>query len=299
MSKINEQIERLRELIRRCYGVVASKNGIVPDAEERNMENLPAAIASMPLGMYDQLEEVGWTKEQIQDLKDEANLEATKLSMTATSLTQEEKSKVIFAKGLDKPTKLTNYLYNYNNVEYIPKIDCSNLLAGEHPSCFRNIGKSRRMVDVYLYNLNADYTGKWQRNYAFNTMLYGSSKVRSFTMLGDLSFNLKGHPFYECSGLVSITLGNCSKMEVFDAFKSGGSNPTNLENFSVEALPDISLVGLIANNMTKLTHDSLMNIINALPVSSGGYTCTLNATNLAKLTDEEKAIAIDKGWTLN
>lgn len=60
-----------------------------------------------------------------------------------------------------------------------------------------------------------------------------------------------------------------------------------------------------------LTHDSIMNVINNLydlnlneNLSVDGvcqYTQSLNlgATNLAKLTDEEKAIAVSKGWTLS
>ena len=48
-----------------------------------------------------------------------------------------------------------------------------------------------------------------------------------------------------------------------------------------------------------LSHDSLMNVINeAADVTSSPKTLTLGATNLAKLTEEEKAIATSKGWTL-
>lgn len=48
-----------------------------------------------------------------------------------------------------------------------------------------------------------------------------------------------------------------------------------------------------------LTHDSLMSIINALEkMTSGTWTVTLGSSNLAKLTDAEKAIATGKGWTL-
>lgn len=51
----------------------------------------------------------------------------------------------------------------------------------------------------------------------------------------------------------------------------------------------------------KLSHDSLISLINALADYSGTsttYTCSIGTTNLAKLTDEEKAIATQKGWTL-
>lgn len=53
---------------------------------------------------------------------------------------------------------------------------------------------------------------------------------------------------------------------------------------------------------TKLDHESLMSLINALKDYSeeGGTTkkVTLGTTLLAKLTDEERAIATQKGWTL-
>lgn len=47
MSKINEQIERLRELVRKCYATVAGKNGTVPEVGERTMANLPATISKL------------------------------------------------------------------------------------------------------------------------------------------------------------------------------------------------------------------------------------------------------------
>ena len=49
---------------------------------------------------------------------------------------------------------------------------------------------------------------------------------------------------------------------------------------------------------TKLTHDSLMSIINNLATVSTTQKLTIGSTNLAKLTDDEKAIATNKGWTL-
>ena len=64
--------------------------------------------------------------------------------------------------------------------------------------------------------------------------------------------------------------------------------------------------GVIGQNISvkdsnSLSHDSLMSIINALKDITGDgvtRTCTLGAGNLAKLTDEEKAVATEKGWTL-
>ena len=58
-------------------------------------------------------------------------------------------------------------------------------------------------------------------------------------------------------------------------------------------------VDLKLYHCSKLTHESLLNVINkASDVTASPATLTLGSTNLAKLTDEEKGIATAKGWTL-
>ena len=70
------------------------------------------------------------------------------------------------------------------------------------------------------------------------------------------------------------------------------------------ALENLTLEGIVYTNFSVadsplLTHASLMNIINCLEMKNGEtFTCTLGTENLAKLTDAEKAIATEKGWTL-
>ena len=74
---------------------------------------------------------------------------------------------------------------------------------------------------------------------------------------------------------------------------------TNLEEFTVangvEWIYDLNL-----STFTKLTHDSLANLINSLYDYSGGtaHTLTIGATNLAKLSAEEIAAATAKNWTI-
>jgi len=73
----------------------------------------------------------------------------------------------------------------------------------------------------------------------------------------------------------------------------------NLENIKISG--KIAVGEWNFSYSTKLTNDSLMSIINALYDYSGTgttHTCTFGATNLAKLTDAEKAVATQKGWTL-
>lgn len=58
--------------------------------------------------------------------------------------------------------------------------------------------------------------------------------------------------------------------------------------------------GLYLNYVNKLTVESLMSVINALVDLTGenSKTLTLGATNLAKLSDEQKAVATNKNWVL-
>ena len=49
-----------------------------------------------------------------------------------------------------------------------------------------------------------------------------------------------------------------------------------------------------------LTADSLVSVISALPqLEDVPYTCAIGSANLVKLSDDQKAIATNKGWILN
>ena len=57
-------------------------------------------------------------------------------------------------------------------------------------------------------------------------------------------------------------------------------------------------VNVHVNGCPKLTVDSLLSLLNALADGVINKKCKLGTTNLAKLTEEQKAIATNKGWTL-
>jgi surface protein len=117
--------------------------------------------------------------------------------------------------------------------------------------------------------------------------------------------NLTGVPNIDCSKVIIIAnaFNSCSALTTLGELENLGKAYTNkTKNYTNYTL------NLSAAN--KLTHDSLMNVINGLydlnltyKVASGGtlYTQTLNlgSTNKAKLTAEEIAIATNKGWTVS
>lgn len=127
-----------------------------------------------------------------------------------------------------------------------------------------------------------------------NTFAYSTSLVRIGAINAPSATN------------ASNILNGCTKLQTVENLTIGEACYFNANSFNCAALENITIGGVIGCNVdfhlcTKLTHDSLMSIINALKNLTGTgttYTLTLGATNLAKLTDAEKAIATEKGWTL-
>ena len=116
--------------------------------------------------------------------------------------------------------------------------------------------------------------------------------------------------FYSCSALTTVPLLDTSSItNIWRTFNSCG----NIENIGgFQNLGNAySKTASAANyyyelNLTaakKLTHDSLMNVINNLyDIKTKGCKAqklTLGTDNKAKLTAEEIAIATNKGWTVS
>lgn len=106
-----------------------------------------------------------------------------------------------------------------------------------------------------------------------------------------------GYMYNWCEALVTVPEYDFSKVtDASSIFGDGWYDSPNIENLG-------GFVGLKCNldlsPCQKLTHESLLNVINkAADVTASPATLYLGSTNLAKLTDGEKAIATSKGWTL-
>lgn len=123
-----------------------------------------------------------------------------------------------------------------------------------------------------------------------NAWMYCSSLTEFSTL--DLSAGTNfNNAWYRCSALTSI--GQLDMHNGTDFYGAWGycSALTNLGGFGAISA-DIDL-----SPCTKLTVESLMNVINQAATVTG-KTMTLGSDNLAKLSDEQKAVATSKGWTL-
>ena len=156
---------------------------------------------------------------------------------------------------------------------------------------------------------------------------YSCMSVTSISLpegFGRTAVNI-GACFYNCTSLTSLTLPdgfgqnatimsynkrigcfqNCKALESLHLPSGFGQKATNLVNClsNCTALKTITgnpnfKVSLSLSASNNLTHDSIMVVINGLQTVTEAQTLTLGSENLAKLTEADKKIATDKGWTL-
>lgn len=103
--------------------------------------------------------------------------------------------------------------------------------------------------------------------------------------------------FYNCPYLEEITITIYE--DCVTSFANTFYYCPKLKRLNLNGVIDCT--GFDVRYSTELEHDSLVNILNKLKNFAGSgktYTVILGTTNLAKLTDVEKAIATEKGWTL-
>ena len=157
----------------------------------------------------------------------------------------------------------------------------------DYSSGFRGLGWTD---DTYnpKYPINANASGG--SGFMFNTSRITNTKV-DVTVYGNIS-NLFSYNnvIVTIPKLTFVDITQCT-----DTFR----NCTRLENVTFDGSFGIS--GLDLHWSTKLTVDSMLSLFACLVDYKGSgstYTLTLGTTNLAKLTDEQKAIATEKGWTL-
>lgn len=161
---------------------------------------------------------------------------------------------------------------------------------------YQNMGQRNNWMSAFSRWTNNCYKPK----YPFSVCKYMTSMYANSTTIVDTlqpiiiteDFQSATTVFQSCQSLKTIrtihTLENVTYVNWFNSCK---------------ALENITFEGVIGNNISfkdssLLTHDSLMSIINHLGTVTTTQTLTLHADSKAKLTDAEKAIATEKGWTI-
>lgn len=96
---------------------------------------------------------------------------------------------------------------------------------------------------------------------------------------------------------LDISNWNLSKCTNMDLFLGNNLNITDIYCERLK-LPDIELKWSGFSNNKNLSITSLLGLINALPTTTKGRTLIIGTVNLDKLSEDQKAIATNKGWIL-
>ena len=172
--------------------------------------------------------------------------------------------------------------YNCTSLTTIPQLDTSK--STNFTQMFLNCSS---LAEVPQLNTSKGTT--------FERMFEGCKKLTEIPPLDTSKASQLSGTFRYCYELKTVELTSFAPtLYVFDGCRS-------LENLTVTGT--ITINGnnyLDLSDSTLLTVDSLLSVLNALADNTGKTTrtITLGSTNLAKLTDEQKAIATNKNYTL-
>ena len=149
-----------------------------------------------------------------------------------------------------------------------------------------------------------------------NQMFYNCGNLTTVPLFDTSNVTGMTSMFYSCSILTTVPLfdtSNVTKMycmfercyDLTTVPQFDTSNVTNMNYMfsNCNSLEEIHMININANldihASTKFTREALLEIIGNLKAqTSGSKKLTMGENNLAKLTEEDKAIATNKGWTL-
>ena len=102
-----------------------------------------------------------------------------------------------------------------------------------------------------------------------------------------------------CLNLKSLNISNWNMSKVTNVHQMFDATSL-IETIVCDGLqlPDIDLSYISLNSCSKLTVESLVGLLNALPQSTHNYSFKIGQTNIDKLSEGQKSIATNKGWKL-
>lgn len=185
--------------------------------------------------------------------------------------------------NLNEITDVSNFFaacYSLRDFKYSGDFNATNSISGLFQQCT---------------NLSGDKSINAPNATSANSAFYLCKNINSIT-LTTAPLTIYGQIFLNATKLQSVynlNLGETSKAQYQPFYCSNLTNITFADSSIINNSTSFSAC-------TKLTVDSILNILNILKDLTGSTsaTLTLGATNLAKLTDEQKAIATNKNWVL-
>ena len=277
---LNEQLERLRELVRKAYGAVAGKGGVVPEAGDRTMENLPSAIESMP---------------------------QTHSSMVVLTATENNKEYLPADYGVDGFSKVTTAVKIENEIQFqFPSEDFfSKITTFGDGNNFDNEVPINASIWNYGNTISFDSLTTVFVKYAMLHITHnGIERVNLPQIKENISTNY-GFLFRASANVKHIYLGANGKGNDLKVLFWGNGDRSKIEDIEFEQGFGHSIVINDTNGSSPITRETIVEHMlerlydfDADPLDGFNPTLSLG-TWLSRLTDEDIAIATSKGWTLS
>ena len=209
-------------------------------------------------------------------------------------------------------TDMSHMFYYCDKLTTIPLLDTSNVknMDGMFYNCFKlttiptldtsNVDNMSEMFS-YCYKLTTIPTLDTSNVKNMSEMFYHCQSLQSIPNLNTSNVTDMSEMFSYCYKLTTIPLLECGKITKAN-YIFGFSNITTLTDLGGFKNLKISVTSNFLDKAPNLTVDSLMNVINNVYdlTANGlsGKSMKFGSTNLNKLTEEQIAVATNKGWTL-
>ena len=189
-------------------------------------------------------------------------------------------------------SKVTDMNSMFSNCSKLQSLDVSNFDTSSVTDMNSMFNSCNNLATLDLSSFDTSKVTNMNNMFYYCTSLtsldvssFDTSKVTSISYI-----------FNNCKSLTSLDLSNWDINKVTASYAT--SNAFNCSVLTDFKAPKNINAAIDFSSCTNLTHDSLMSIINNLTTKTSTTKLTLGATNLAKLSDDEIAIAVNRGWTL-
>ena len=223
-------------------------------------------------------------------------------------------------------TNMSNMFYYCENIATIPQLDTSKVtnMGSMFNSCYSLTSVPQLDTSNVTYMASMFYNCSMLTTIPkFNTskvtnmasMFQYCSSLTTLPQLDTSNVTNMSNTFQYCSSLTTIPQFDTSKVSNMYYLFQNCTSLTTIPPIDVSKVTNTyymfggctSLKSILMQGMkvsfdihasTKFEESDLVTILNNLATVTSKQTLTMGATNLAKLTDDEKAIATNKGWTL-
>ena len=199
-------------------------------------------------------------------------------------------------------TNMEQFFYNAERIITIPQIDLSSVVRTVYMFAGCNSLKSLPPLEMpkaayseYMFQGCQNLT-TIQKLYMPSLrrgpyMFWYCQKLTNIQDLGNPTIESANGMFGKCPSLEEVPPMDVHEVTYFGNTFDECTSLKAIHMRGMKASFDISA-------STLFTREALVEILNNLGTITSTETLTMGATNLAKLTDEDKAIATNKGWTL-